>query len=700
MEAAESLYARDPEAVKVDLSGLNISSLESVLEVLGRFEELQELDLTRNLLTSLPDDLSSLSHLRVLGLKDNPFEGVEVILTSLQSLDSLEELTVDLMVESDKDLLQLELPQLVKLNGEKLVFDFGESTSHQQDEQGSEDQVKTEEVKVTEVEVKTEVKGTEVVHEEVKAEVKRTEVVHEEVKEPEVVNEQVKTEVKEPEVVNEQVKTEVKESEVQEDEVKEAEVKNPEIKEVEVKDPEVKDPEIKDPEVKESEVKEFEVKIEVHESESKEEAKGVDVESKTEVLSPIDLSLKSPDTVQPKACSEPRDETTVLTTEAPALTVPVAASQSSDPPAQSPSPGANTEELPAQTTGTLGVTEAFTVTNPAAAKEEVKVAEPPVVNHDFSLLQLLPLSDSERALVEEAFMSAQLDDASFEELTCNIEFLQSKHNASLEAGQFDQQDLKIKFELKHLALSYLVSAKSASATTELKLLEALAEHFYTASSQAAQPSPIKSEHLSINTETAELLEDLERLERENYALKQDKEAVRSDFEMEKHELHAEIESLQQENRKYLDTIIKHSKANADNTLSKTTSQFVDSPQRSMQSVSSSRSVKALTLKQLKDAIDEIYSSKAKFDERCVESRQPRETLEQHMYNFLNQKYGLKRLTVDWASAIQAGVQRYAGDDNDIGVFGKVLKNQCDEEFRHVQQQVKDTIAELLKVQLT
>jgi hypothetical protein len=52
-------------------------------------------------------------------------------------------------------------------------------------------------------------------------------------------------------------------------------------------------------------------------------------------------------------------------------------------------------------------------------------------------------------------------------------------------------------------------------------------------------------------------------------------------------------------------------------------------------------LRALTLKQIKDVIEEIYISKTKYDQRCIEAKLPRETMEQHMYTYLNQKYGLK-----------------------------------------------------------
>ena len=43
----------------------------------------------------------------------------------------------------------------------------------------------------------------------------------------------------------------------------------------------------------------------------------------------------------------------------------------------------------------------------------------------------------------------------------------------------------------------------------------------------------------------------------------------------------------------------------------------------------------LSLKQLKDAINEIYSQKLKFDKICSEYKQPKETMEQYMYTYLN-----------------------------------------------------------------
>lgn len=95
----------------------------------------------------------------------------------------------------------------------------------------------------------------------------------------------------------------------------------------------------------------------------------------------------------------------------------------------------------------------------------------------------------------------------------------------------------------------------------------------------------------------------------------------------------------------------------------------------------------------------MYTQKVKFDKKCEESKQPRETMEQYMYTYLNQKYGLKTLIIEWAAAIINGLKTFIKEDHDVALFGKILKNECDEEFRFIQMHVKETLVSLLKVLL-
>ena len=105
-----------------------------------------------------------------------------------------------------------------------------------------------------------------------------------------------------------------------------------------------------------------------------------------------------------------------------------------------------------------------------------------------------------------------------------------------------------------------------------------------------------------------------------------------------------------------------------------------------------RELQALTPKQLRETIAQIYDSKVKFDAKCADAHLPRETMEQHMYTFLNQRYGLKPLIIEHASAIIKAVNAHGAADNDVAVFGKVLRNEVDEEFHRVQEQLKETVA--------
>jgi hypothetical protein len=105
----------------------------------------------------------------------------------------------------------------------------------------------------------------------------------------------------------------------------------------------------------------------------------------------------------------------------------------------------------------------------------------------------------------------------------------------------------------------------------------------------------------------------------------------------------------------------------------------------------------LSLKQLKDIIQDIYEKKLKYDLKCEEDKLPRETMEQYMYTYLNQRYGLKSLIIEWAASIINGIKKYSKEDHSVSLFGKILRNECDEEFRFIQKHVKETLDSTLKI---
>ncbi len=106
--------------------------------------------------------------------------------------------------------------------------------------------------------------------------------------------------------------------------------------------------------------------------------------------------------------------------------------------------------------------------------------------------------------------------------------------------------------------------------------------------------------------------------------------------------------------------------------------------------------KALTLKQLKDVIADIYTQKRKYDQKCMDNRLPKETMEQYMYTYLNQQYGLKNLILDWAKSILEALARYTPTDSEVALFGKVLRNECEEGFQPTFGQAREAIMETIK----
>jgi hypothetical protein len=67
-----------------------------------------------------------------------------------------------------------------------------------------------------------------------------------------------------------------------------------------------------------------------------------------------------------------------------------------------------------------------------------------------------------------------------------------------------------------------------------------------------------------------------------------------------------------------------------------------------------------------------------------------------MYTYLNQKYGLKQLIIEQASSIITAVRTYVKEDQDVMVFAKILKNECDEDFRFKQSHLKTLYLQALK----
>lgn len=255
--------------------------------------------------------------------------------------------------------------------------------------------------------------------------------------------------------------------------------------------------------------------------------------------------------------------------------------------------------------------------------------------------------------------------------------------------------------------------------------------------------PVTNNSLKLQKENEKLLKVLNSMESN----------MKNRFEEEKLELQNQIASLESENKKYLETIIKHAKGEtsygssakagsrvietsskpplqySENTMNRMyqksppkipkTKEFTYSkygsskPGRNISGSGVKRTYKGsnaggsigqtqvrnLSLKQLNDMINDIYLSKVKYDKKCEENQLPRETMEQYMYTYLNQRYGLKNLIIEWAASIINGIKKYSKEDHSVSLFGKILRNECDEEFRFIQMHVQETLNNLLRAVL-
>ena len=99
----------------------------------------------------------------------------------------------------------------------------------------------------------------------------------------------------------------------------------------------------------------------------------------------------------------------------------------------------------------------------------------------------------------------------------------------------------------------------------------------------------------------------------------------------------------------------------------------------------------LSKDQLLNLIESIYRSKSICNYKCEQSKKPIETMEQHLYEYLNQRYGLKNLTIEYASSIIKAIKDYSNISSEILLFGMILKNELEENSINISNQIKKVI---------
>ena len=105
--------------------------------------------------------------------------------------------------------------------------------------------------------------------------------------------------------------------------------------------------------------------------------------------------------------------------------------------------------------------------------------------------------------------------------------------------------------------------------------------------------------------------------------------------------------------------------------------------------------RVFTLKMMKEIISNIYTSKISFDKKCIMNKQPKQTMEEYMYIYLNQKYGLKNMVIEWATNIINGIRTFSSEDTEISLFGKILQNELEESCHLLINNLKENINTIL-----
>ena len=106
--------------------------------------------------------------------------------------------------------------------------------------------------------------------------------------------------------------------------------------------------------------------------------------------------------------------------------------------------------------------------------------------------------------------------------------------------------------------------------------------------------------------------------------------------------------------------------------------------------------KPLSIQTLLETINEIYKSKKIQDNKNNSLKLPYETMEQHLYKFLNNKYGLKQLVIEKAMNIIESLEKYSSENSEVCLFTKMMRNDIDESSIDINNELKKNLQKITK----
>ena len=107
-------------------------------------------------------------------------------------------------------------------------------------------------------------------------------------------------------------------------------------------------------------------------------------------------------------------------------------------------------------------------------------------------------------------------------------------------------------------------------------------------------------------------------------------------------------------------------------------------------------LKGYSLNQTVQLINDIMKTKKDYDERPGANKQPQETLENFLYIFFSQKYGLKDMVKVEVTTMIDRIKEFGTSSQEVEVFKKILKNEVDEKFYWYLQNLKGDLRSRLE----
>ena len=125
------------------------------------------------------------------------------------------------------------------------------------------------------------------------------------------------------------------------------------------------------------------------------------------------------------------------------------------------------------------------------------------------------------------------------------------------------------------------------------------------------------------------------------------------------------------------------------------SNITNAPPKDLKTIVGPISKRDISIRQLLETINDIYNSKLENDKKLDHNHQQKLTMEQYLYYYLNNKYGLKNLVIEYASSIIQGIRDFSKKNSEVLLFAKILRNEIEEREILIIAKLKETINEFL-----